>query len=346
MKTLNLPITYPPIASFPCHAFYLSIMGNHDVCSPWIYSHYVHYAMYFGNDFILPDYIVPHPEYHYNPWFYSHSQRLTRNTVFKLAPARPEFIRFLKEALSDGYYVYIHIDEYYIPGTVSYQTKRFPHAMLLYGFDDEAGCFNTAGFFKQGAANKYSFSQTTYDQLHQAFVNCETDYEYLNFMHLYKLNPQGHNGHVPGFETETLIRSIDDFLQSARPSSTLLDIPPFAPVTHVAYGLNTYDRLAEALDNKLFENRKYYLIWEHKQFMLKRIQYLSEQGGLGDMEAIYQQFKQIGTDAEVCLKLLLKYAMSEDARLLHRVQLKLEQMRSSEQTALKHLKDHLFLRPC
>jgi hypothetical protein len=342
MKTLILPITYPPIASFPCHAFYLSIMGNHEVCSPWIYSHYIHYAMYFGDDFILPDYIVPHPEYHYNPWFYSHSQRLTRNTILKMAPDRANFIRFLKEAISDGYYVYIHIDEYYIPGTISYQTKRFPHAMLLYGFDDDEGCLSTAGFFKVGSANKYAFSKITYDQLHEAFVNCTSDYEYLNFMHLYKLNPQGHNGYIPGFDKASLIRSIDEFLGSQRPSSTLLDIPPFAPVTHVAYGLNTYDCLARALDNNLFENRTYYLIWEHKQFMLKRIQYLSEQNYLGHGESIYQECKQIETEAEVCLKLLLKYRMSDDARLLQRVKFKLEHMRSLEQSALEHLKEQLF----
>lgn len=61
----------------------------------------------------------------------------------------------LKEQLSRGYFVNGAVDEFYIPAKQAYQTEHFNHDYLLTGFDDERGCFISAGYTKSRSFERF-----------------------------------------------------------------------------------------------------------------------------------------------------------------------------------------------
>ncbi|GHU39849.1 hypothetical protein FACS1894193_01030 [Bacilli bacterium] len=48
-----------------------------------------------------------------------------------------EFINLFEKAISNDYYVYLFLDEYYLKGKASYKTEHFSHDSLIYGVDSE-----------------------------------------------------------------------------------------------------------------------------------------------------------------------------------------------------------------
>jgi hypothetical protein len=63
----------------------------------------------------------------------------------------PKVLERLTGALAAGRYVHAYVDEYFIPGTPSHGRGHFRHALLLLGFDPDAGSFVTAAYRADGS---------------------------------------------------------------------------------------------------------------------------------------------------------------------------------------------------
>lgn len=342
MEQNILPITEPLIKNYPQHAFYLSIISDKEECLPWIFSNYTNmYLSNWKNDGFFIDYFVQTPEHHFHPWF-KDSQRLHRNSILN---TNIEFIVFLKQQINLGYYIWLHVDEYYIPQTYSYNKKKsFSHAILIYGYEDKTKTFKIMAFLEYG---KYSKSEVDYSMLQQAFLGCEIYDDYLNYIHLLKLNPEIHNGKTYGFDISIFIKDIKDYYES---KNIMEDYKKFYDISLYddrTFGLNIYIELRKYfivhLDKKIDVNtRLLYTLFEHKKFMNMKLDYIQKNGYYNFDPQLIEGFHELETKVRILLNTFLKYRLTNNKLYIEKVIEKLEFIHLTERELLKLLLKNNF----
>ncbi|WP_342570436.1 hypothetical protein MKY85_18005 [Paenibacillus sp. FSL R5-0749] len=308
MKTL--PLCDPLISNYPQHAFYLSIISDHQECQPWIYSNYTNlFLSDWKNDEIFLDFYVQTPEHHFNPWL-KDSQRLHRDLILG---SIPDFISFIKDQIDSGYYVWTHVDEYYIPDTPSFRNYRFAHAVMIYGYDDTAREFQLAGFFKYRI---YSRTTVSYDDLKTAFEHCDIYDDYLNFTHLLKINPEYHNGKIYEFSLSYFAECMENYYTSRNETENFKSFYTPALYSDRTFGLDIYHKLIMFFEMMLskqrtIDTRLLYTLKEHKKFMNLKIKYIEQEGHYVFPVKFKDNYIRVEQEATIILNQFLKYGMTQ-----------------------------------
>ena len=95
---------------------------------PWMYEQFINIYLTGDESFI----------------YTGHEFELTGKEMFTYTEFRKAtwdydiaIIPYACRQLSQGFYLYIWMDEYYLPGQSAYQKTHFRHVSLFYGYDDE-----------------------------------------------------------------------------------------------------------------------------------------------------------------------------------------------------------------
>ncbi|MFD1887694.1 hypothetical protein [Paenibacillus wenxiniae] len=320
MKTL--PLSKPLISSYPQHAFYLSIISNNVECQPWIYSQYTNmFLSDWKDEELFLDFYVQTPEHHFNPWF-KDSQRLHRNLIKQ---SISDIISFIRNQIDEDYYIWTHIDEYFIPGTPSYKTKRFAHAILIYGYDDINEELHISGFFN---SRHYSQIIISYENFKMAFENCDIYDDYLNYTHLLKINPEYHNGSIYQFDILYFVECINNYYKSINETENFKSFYTPQLYSDRTFGIRIYSKLIEYLESILskqqtIDRRILFILVEHKKFMNMKIKYIEQEGHYYFPKLFKENYERIEKETLIALNQLLKYEItkSEDniIRLIERL---------------------------
>lgn len=91
--------------------------------------------------------------------FYSKSIKLKTSTSH-------QFTNSIKEHISNGHYLYLFVNENFIPHRSSYGKKNFIHDLCVYGFSDERQSFLISAYNDK---QKYSYEEISYQNLYLAF---------------------------------------------------------------------------------------------------------------------------------------------------------------------------------
>lgn len=308
MKTLSL--CDPLISNYPQHAFYLSIISDNKDCLPWIYSNYTN--MFLSdriNDDIFLDFYVQTPEHHFNPWF-KDSQRLHRDLILS---SIPNLVSFIKNQIDSGYYVWTHVDEYYIPDTPSYQFRRFAHAVMIYGYDDSTQEFQLAGFFKY---RNYSRTTISYDDLKTAFEHCDIDEDFLNYTHLLKINPEYHDGKIYEFSLSYFAECMENYYTSTNEAENFKNFYTPKLYSDRTFGLEIYNKLIMILElmlskQRTIDARLVYTLREHKKFMNLKIKYIEQEGHYHFPAVFKANYTRIEKETTIMLNQFLKYVITQ-----------------------------------
>lgn len=81
---------------------------------------------------------------------------------------KSNFIDTIKKYIATNNYIYIVVNERFIPERFAYGTFDFNHNILIYGFDDSKQSFLTIGYNKYG---RYEPQWVCYDDMKQAYFN-------------------------------------------------------------------------------------------------------------------------------------------------------------------------------
>ena len=307
MKTL--PLCKPLISNYPQHAFYLSIISENKSCHPWIYSQYTNMFLsdWKGGELFL-DFHVQTPEHHFNPWF-KDSQRMHRDLILECIP---DLIFFIKNQIDAGYYIWTHIDEYFIPGTPSYKKRRFAHAILINGYDDINKELQIAGFFK---SRNYSHSTISYDSFKLAFEQCNIYDDYLNYTHLLKINPEYHNGRIYEFDLVYFAECIHNYYNSINETANFKNFYTSKLYSDRTFGIDIYNELINYLKSinstkKTMDRRVLFTLREHKKFMNMKIKYIEQEDYYYFPVLFKEKYDQIERETIIALNQLLKYDMT------------------------------------
>lgn len=330
----ELPIQMPISKCYQFSAYPLSIIANYDKSRGWIFTNYIQTCIH--ENFLTAPVPFKFYEFDYtlNPWL--KVNRLDRS-LFPLF--RTSLTDFTINCLSEGKYVYLNLDEFFVPNRPAYQNYHMTHDVLVIGFDEEQKYFSILGYTEEHVFDKTTISFADFEVAYASLDQIEND---CHQIYLYEYNKEGHYSFQPGLVAE----AVEDYLLSrntARKYGALAE-----PEHDLVFGLNTYPVLAAHVEhiaanpNDPIDIRLLHLLWEHKHFMTLRVKYMGELGCLkGDADGLHHSFEAIEKESLQARDMLIKYYFSKNKSLLQMINGKLEQVRQAESVQLQRLLDSI-----
>jgi hypothetical protein len=338
MQVKKLPVAVPAIIGLHYHAFSLTPIFCNKKYLPWFYSHYI--QVYCTNDF---------SEVNGSPWFNFVSIDLWDNGIPFLSNNHLLDLRTIKDNKIDvvklitgyidrGWYTDAEVDDFYIPFRFAYQKKKKPHDILIFGYDLNNKCFDTAGFNTQ---NEFAYEKLSFDDFEKAFLNnnstmVDLDNGGTNCLRFFKTI----EGIECDFDPILLAQLLEDYLNSADTTEKFRMFRQ--PSKKRVYGIETYQFFKEyfhLLLNKeiKFDIRPIQLLWEHKKCMLLRIKYMSENNIISPYSSIYDDYVDIEQKVLSARNLMIKYNMTNEKKVVMTIIDIIDEIKNKEQVILTSL---------
>lgn len=343
----KLPIhMQPALYSYLHHAYPLSVMPEHPHFFPWLHSHYIQWSAdpeFFNHldEHIFVNYYQPMHTHHYNELL--HLKIITADLLSRMETGT-DLIAFFKRSIDQGDYVYLFLDEFYLPGKAMYRRHHFAHDTLLFGYDDEEQVFHTLGF-----NHNYEYGQTDigYEPFLESYRQADRRKAYYTKeIILYNLNKD----RTYPFDSQLVMESLEDYVLSRNSSERYRSIA--SPNNHV-YGLKVYEEIVKYLrllqsDPTLYRNIiPVHLLWEHKKMMADRLKYMKQHRYWSPPEQLTAQYQEIEREAFLIRKLFYKYAffIKEDTSLLEEAIAKIQMLAVKESQVLEQVLNELHGKP-
>lgn len=337
---VNLPIVHPPIDNVARNAYLLaSILHNKDF-EPWFLNNYIQIFSdeSFYIDFDLPGYSDPRCIQWMN---FTHIQR---EFLVKLDIKVEEFIM---KGIIEGYYIHLFLDEYFIPSSQSFQKRKFPHNILIHGFDSENGIFHIAGFL--GSQSKFIFNETiTQQQLIDSFKSVEPQKDDLNGLVLFKATPKNTihaNKYVNfyGFNIQFVIETIKDYLYSRQNMDYVNANHKDVNQLTRTFGIAVTESLDKYLDLLLagereLDRRTFYTLHQHKVTMLNRIKFMKRNNYIkSEANYIIDKYSHITKITKNIENIMIKFMLTKDTTLIASAKSRIRELVSEEKQTLHYL---------
>ncbi|WP_236841348.1 hypothetical protein [Brevibacillus formosus] len=330
VESVMLPVVQPPIFGYQFFAFPLCIVLKDERSLPWLYSNFIQVCFDKRPNPPVPFTFYIH-DYKLNPWLHvEHFERGTMSIVQR------NIVDFVRDCLLYGYYVYLNVDEYYIPERKVYQKSNLSHDVLIHGVDLQENTFQLLGF-----TDKETFASTSV-----SFRNFELAYDSIdqidhqavcNRIYLYKYKESGEYD----FDLTLVQETLEEYLYSKNTSTRFRMVS--MPWNHCAYGFETYQCLQDYYQHLLegkthFDVRHVHTLWEHKRLMVSRIKYMQENTSyLNSSHQIYEGYSEIERKARNTRNLMLKFYMQQEEETLHKIMRYLDEIAAQEAMVMEKL---------
>ncbi len=200
----------------------------------------------------------------YDRWFKNRKILLTEtddltNTV---TTQEADFVRLIRERLSNGWYVNGICNEEFIPGKNAFGRYYYRHDFLVYGYDDETNTFHAAGYLKDGFFHLY---EIPYQQMQKAIATLDEEavvFQYYRFNHELHLTP----------DFPDTLRQLKRYVDSVGENTG-----------NSCWGITAVRKLGKlfttcAAEKVRIDNRYTECLVEHKLLMRRRLEYLYDNG--------------------------------------------------------------------
>jgi len=284
MKKLELK---KPVSNcYQFMAFPLSIMENYAPSYEWIYSNFIQTC------FDLNFHSSPVPFYFYiydytiSPFL--HTQKLNREF---LSANQLNIIQLVENSIDDGHYIYLNLDEFYVPKRHFLGKEHFSHDVLIYGNDRK-----TKEIYLYGFDENLQMAQTviSYDDFELAYNSVGNIDAWANYIHLYKTNEEG-TFHL---DRNIITEQISEYLNGSNSSQR------FAALRQPwdrAYGIDFYKHISAYFNSCEKNNipvdvKIFHFLYEHKFIMKQRIEYMFGKNMISD-ETLLEKLDGIVNDS-------------------------------------------------
>lgn len=214
-------------------------------------------------------------------------ERISCETIKKF---KIDIVELIRDKIKEGWYVYICIDEFYIPERDAYQKEHFIHDCLVYGFDDFKKEFHIIGYNDK---EMYQDSRVSYIQIKDSepryWICCIKKSEQYKFL----------------LDINKIYIDFKRYL-NLMPEIILGDFDYKSAV----FGQETNDLLIKYIEDMsvkrtMIDIRYIYLFYEHKKCMLIRLKQLQKFIGIGDANVV--EYQKVVSKAEKLVRITLKY---------------------------------------
>lgn len=260
----KLKIEQPISNCYQFMAFPLAIQECNPMAYEWIYSNFIQTC------FDLSYHKTPVPYYFYifdytiSPFL--DVQKLNRDT---LANNNLNILDFIVNTVDNGQYIYLNLDEFYIPKRNAYKDKHFSHDCLIYGYDMGKREIYLYGF---DISNQLNMTEISFDDFVLAYENIELIEKELTYINLYKLR----KGCKYKLNLDIIIEQLKEYFEGRNSSNRFSML---RETWERAYGIDFYthinDYILSCESEKIkMDIRIFHFLYEHKYIMKRRIEYL------------------------------------------------------------------------
>ncbi|MCD1257407.1 hypothetical protein B5M42_000970 [Paenibacillus athensensis] len=243
--------------------------------------------------------------------YYLNNPFLFTQTIRKDTLDAGSVVGTFKRYLDLGYYIDTYLNEQYVPFREAFKRNQpYYHDNLLYGYDEQQGCFQLAGYSPDG---KYVTGTISFDALETAYRTCPAEKYYKN-LYLYHLAELRDGSPIRSyrFDSGRVYAALFDYLH-ARNSSA--DFALFAnPAEHLAFGFDCYENVIQNLAKPGLgaDLRPIYTLYEHKKLLCDHARYLQVAGCLrpNDYDALSPLLSQSLALARAALLIQIKNTVS------------------------------------
>lgn len=334
-----LPLGPPYSKAYPHNAYQLAILGCNDETRAWLFMNYIHLVSEVGNrdnpvEFHSPD------DSGYNrsimtPWF-DHSM-MTRDFVKQ---CKLDFGGIIHHAILNKNYVFLSVNEKYIPGTLWHaKGMDYSHSLLLHGYDQTT---NEVFFLIYDTNRSLTVRSIPMRKLEQAYFDNKFVNERIeNRMYFIKLRED--IGLKPSFNLKYVIEQLVSYRDETYLSSNVLDCR-----THdkYRYGLAVYDSFIDQLNKDCRGSAEgvqeriiipLHLLMEHKNIMVKRMNFIAERYPQLDLGPLLGDFENLSKAFESLRNIALKFELTGNPIYLSKIIVGITELKEKERNALTRL---------
>ncbi len=311
----------PLIRTYQYNAFLESILGIHKDYEEWLSCNYVQ--------------IMASKDFNYNTCVIKYlaasifgccplldSQGDEKKHIM---PSLSTYVEYLDGIFRQGYYLYTFVDEYYIPNRVSYQKNHFEHDILLCGREQD-----NYAYLGYDILGNYTKGTLPAQQLYQAM---RIDNPCLLRLSL--------SNNSYSFNIQKFIFMLKQYVYAEDSTKNLevyLDMNKYSPIFYdnelnmpLVFGIDVYARLCSLIDfynetDVPYDWRVLHLLYEHKQSIYQKLEYLMRKGYLERNEALLLQYDAIVAKAKLIENLGLKYQITRAKRVGQEIQKNISEM--------------------
>lgn len=262
----------------------------YDKYLPWYYSNFMQVFSYLNDKgFVSLDYLEP-----YNSW--GEIMEMV-NLAFYLLKKEENIIDFIIKEINMGYYLIIHVDEYYLPNKWAYKTNHFVHSSLIYGYDNEKEQLMAIGFDKNMFFTKMEVDYTNFKAAYESgTIHYKDSAPWCDLSAIQLIRPYEFDAEHP-FSNDIFLRNLKGYLFSIGERETLYLLR--YPESRAEYGLKVYDVTVRHLENLLqgrvtIDYRAIHLITEHKKGIYDRIGYAIARNSLtGEITRLHKEYLKV-----------------------------------------------------
>ena len=304
MKEVQLPIQKnPAIQSEGLLAYCIALLYNHPYFEQWYYSHHI------TVQFVSPDKkeseAVP-----YLRFFSLHSKLCDLLDYEDVQPAAcsadvQSRLKWFKEKMAAGYYVFLQVNEKYVPNTKAEKDDRdYLHGQLLYGYSETKQEFYMLTY---DIHSKVLANSITYFNMEKAIQTASPTLPYTFYK--YKSTTYEYD----------YFRILSSFLCYSGCYEQLVDE---SSGTTVSTGSQAVERLTELLisskSNTYYDIRPVAGFREHKQVILDSLYHLKKLGFRVPDETI-QEYRPVVQKALLVEMLYMKYNITRNATIIDKM---------------------------
>lgn len=312
---------HPLINTYNCYASLFSIVPINEENKAWFYSNFIQIC--YDNN--------------YNWYFFENHNILDTCPWLENYKLRREMIRkgfssiqnFLVDAINNDFYCYFIVNLYYVPAAQYYGNIDFSHEIMVYGYDLIDKEFHIANNFSGG---KYVLSKCSFDQMDKAFNSVPIDWidicMYRQKVIDYRVD----------FNKRYFVNSLKSYI-TGQPSIIQPSFPAWWTYD-CKYGLAVYQHLIEIVNNMPAEDyldkRAFYLLQEHKQFMILRLEFIHEYLNI-DVSDFINNYMEMKRNSFLLNNLALKYNSTKNINLLDKIITYIEDIMNQEEAVMRDM---------
>ncbi|MBC1512029.1 hypothetical protein [Listeria booriae] len=298
-----LPINENPIINcYDFEAFPYNIVSLDPSYEGWIVSNYLTLVMQrkyaekpvpFG--FFLPDYTtIPGVK----------TVKLNRDFVSRVI-LDIDLLAMITNSIDEGYYIYLNLDEYFIPNRKAYRAYNNSHDVLVNGYDDVKKEIFLYGYTK----NIVEQSRISYEEFILAYKSIDNIENNCQQIDLFKVENS-----TFVFDKNYIIYILKSYLQGKDLSQNMITI--FSP-EDLVFGLDCYELILsyykEAKNNHFLKDFHRYKIpqkiLEHKKIIMNLVQYLYDKKYTDNTTLLLKANKLI-EEAVILKNMTIKFSLS------------------------------------
>lgn len=338
MKSTVLPMYEAKLNTYNVYAALFSIIAKDESYLPWFYSNFISIGintcddtLYFTDHFTFFEYGDGGSSC---PWLEVYKP--PHKTIYYQYSFQIKDV--LKHYLNQNKYVWLYLDQFYIPQSSYYQKIHKEHSVLVYGYDDATNIFYIGDNLDKG---KFITAVITYEQLIEAWESelCE------HFRRLFRVMNRKEGEYE--LNTTHLKHQIEGYLSSSMITDGIYwdQIPVDGPHTYVQnikywiFGQEVYSYIQQLIQQEKerkgtgrLDVRIPHLLWEHKKCMLERINYLN----LG-MYDFYSEYENVVNTSLYIRNLTIKYNLTKNESILDKIVTSISEVVRTEEIALRKL---------